>query len=137
MADDLNTPRAVAALFNLVKGAEKALKPEGALTPEAARRVLAALGRMDEVVGVWYEPPAMEGVKKAGVSAGEPEEVPMEALDPVARDLVVRRGEAKDAKDWALADKLREELRGKFGLVLKDVKGGGVLVLRETEGIGA
>jgi cysteinyl-tRNA synthetase len=142
MADDLNTPRAVASLFTLVKGAEKALKAgEGALSAGAARRMLEALARMDEVVGVFYEPPPMDGVRKAAVSGGEPAAVALDSLDPEARDLVERRGTAKEAKDWALADQLREELRGRFGLLLKDVKGGGVQVLREAaaevEGVGA
>ncbi len=137
MADDLNTPRAVAALFTLVKGAEKALKPaEGGLSPAGARRLLEALARMDEVVGVFYEPPPLDGVKKAAVSAGEPEAVALEELAPEARDLVERRGRAKEAKEWALADELRGELRLRFNLVLKDVKDGGVEVLREGEGEG-
>lgn len=47
LADDLNTPRAAAALFDLVKQAEKGLK-EG-MTPGVAQAYLQGLQQMDKV----------------------------------------------------------------------------------------
>jgi cysteinyl-tRNA synthetase len=61
MADDLNTPRAAAALFTLVKGAEKALKQQQRqLSGPSAALLLDAMHRMDAVLGVFYEPAAGE-----------------------------------------------------------------------------
>jgi len=132
MADDLNTPRAAAALFTLVKGAEKALKSTpSSLPPSEARKVLAALERMDAVLGIFYDPPSVEGGAEGGGEEGGPGVVTVAELPAEAQELVRRRGEAKERKEWGEADKCREELKTRFGVVLKDVKGGEVQIVRE------
>lgn len=130
MADDLNTPRAAAALFTLVKNAEKAVKG-GALTATGAKHLMEALERMDTVLGIFYEPPAIKGVKKEAVASGKPTTVLLEELPPEVQDLIARRREAKESKNWVLADELRDELKTKYKVVLKDVKGGSLQITRE------
>ena len=56
LSDDLNTPKAVAALFKLVGAAEKALKGVE-ISTAAAQSVLGAIQRMDSVFGVLYKVP--------------------------------------------------------------------------------
>lgn len=132
MADDLNTPRAAAALFTLVKGAEKALKSTPcSLPPSEARKVLVALERMDEVLGIFYDPPSVEGEGEGGDEGGGPVMVTLTDLPVKAQELVRKRGEAKERKKWGEADGYRDELKSKFGVVLKDVKGGEVQIVRE------
>jgi cysteinyl-tRNA synthetase len=132
MADDLNTPRAAAALFALVKGAEKALKSTpSSLPPSEARKVVVALERMDEVLGIFYDPPSVEGGGEGGKEGGGPVVVTLAELPVEAQELVRRRGEAKERKEWGEADECRDALKTRFGVVLKDVKGGEVQIVRE------
>jgi cysteinyl-tRNA synthetase len=83
LADDFNTAKALAALYEWVGEANKL--PEGAGDAHL-REMLGVLG--------------LEGLL-------EREEGP----PPEAEDLARRRAEARDAKDWAEADRLRDELR--------------------------
>ena len=95
MNDDLNTPTALAALHEL-RGACL----QGAWGGEAAREALQFLRRADEVLGVirWEE------------SAEEDAEV---------QALVDARDQARADKNWAEADRLRDELQA-LGIVTED-----------------
>ena len=98
LADDFNTPRALAALFEWIGEANKL---DG--TGDAhLREMLGVLG--------------LESLVEAD------EEAPAEALD-----LAVRRTEARAAKDWAEADRLRDELRS-MGWEVRDGPQGPELV---------
>eukprot|EP00168_Porphyra_purpurea_P021154 TRINITY_DN9279_c0_g1_i1.p3 TRINITY_DN9279_c0_g1~~TRINITY_DN9279_c0_g1_i1.p3 ORF type:complete len:225 (-),score=102.96 TRINITY_DN9279_c0_g1_i1:81-755(-) len=68
MDDDLNTPRAAAALFGLVAAAEKAVKG-GGLSPPSAAAVDACLADFDAVFGIAYTPP-VEGGGAAAAGGG-------------------------------------------------------------------
>ena len=94
MDDDLNTPAAVATLFDAVKQANA----EDDLGAAAA---------------------ALEIVRVLGLEiGGGPSDVP----DDIAA-LVADRDEARAAKDWATADRLRAELEA-AGYVVEDTPGG-------------
>ena len=96
--DDLNLPKAFAALFELVRQTNA--------SETKSIDVLKAFERMDKVLGVVFF-----GRKDA-------EEVPAD----VAR-LLEDRAAARAAKDWALSDKLRDEIASK-GWIVKDSKEG-------------
>lgn len=133
MDDDLNTPRAAAALFGLVGGAEKALKA-GGLSAATASAIDDCLLDFDIVFGIYYKPP----VPAAAAAGGR--EVPTAADTPMAgggggggdgvsvelRQLLAEREAARAAKDWARADEIRGQL-GAAGWVVKDTPAGGVL----------
>ncbi|MDF1566462.1 MAG: cysteine--tRNA ligase [Spirochaetaceae bacterium] len=85
LGEDLNTPRALAEVWGLVK--------DDALPP--AER-LAALLDMDGVLGLKLDEAGQED------AAG--------SVDEELADLLRRRDEARNAKDWAAADEIRDEL---------------------------
>lgn len=126
LLDDLSMPRAAASFIGVVKAAEqefkKLAKDDGAsldLVGLAATRD--ALEKMDQVFGIFYEVPLTNDEEKA---AEEEEVVPDEVLD-----LVSQRSAAKEAKDWELADSLRNRIT-ELGFVVKDVKGGEPIISR-------
>ncbi|MCA3736853.1 MAG: cysteine--tRNA ligase [Phenylobacterium sp.] len=92
LEDDLNTPAAMAELFGLATALETATGPGRA---EAKGRLLASARLMGFLFGdpeAWFQ---------GGVD---------EALKARIDDLVARRSQARAAKDWAAADKIRDEL---------------------------
>ncbi len=102
LADDLNVSGALGALFRLVRESHAALD-RGEL-PDGSRRVLReTLARLDGVLGVL----AREA----------------EILDADVEALIVRRTEARKSRNWAEADRIRNELAGR-GILLEDTPQG-------------
>lgn len=106
LTDDLNAPQALAVAWALVR--DEALSPEERLT---------TLVRMDEVLGL-------------GVETWQPEPL---TLAPEVAALVRRREEARRARDFATADRLREELRAR-GYLVEDTAEGPKLKRVSVEG---
>ncbi len=109
LADDLNVSKALAALFGFVKEVNKAV--EKGLAPGDRDRVLAALDRVDRVLGV-LDPAQWEA--EGAEARGDDAEIDA---------LVQKRQEARAAKDWAEADRVRDELTA-LGIVLEDTPQG-------------
>lgn len=138
MDDDLNTPRAAAALFGLVGAAEKALKA-GGLSAATAAAVDGCLLDFDVVFGIFYTPPVPAAAAAAAAGGGEvPSAVATAAaagggggdgngVSAELQQLLAEREAARAAKDWARADEIRGQL-GAAGWVVKDTPAGGVLV---------
>lgn len=126
LRDDLSMPRASAALFSLVKEAEKEFKKQKMNDDSAEMDIVGlqaigtAMDQMDQIFGIFYEVPQsiFETEQNSGEEAGVPEEV---------MELVQKRTNAKEEKDWELADSLRSRITG-LGYTVKDVKGGDPLV---------
>jgi cysteinyl-tRNA synthetase len=103
MDDDFNTPDALTAMFNLATDANRYLqKPE--VTRGSLDAILTRFAAMDEVLGVL---------------AGEAEDL----VDEEIEALIVERGEARKAKNWARADEIRDLLTAR-GIVLEDTPQG-------------
>ena len=96
--DDLNLPKAFAALFELVRETNASLT--------RSQGVLDAFRRMDEVLGVIF------------FGKKEREEIP----EDVSR-LLAARAAARAGKNWAESDRLRDEIAAK-GWLVKDSKEG-------------
>ena len=102
--DDLNTPKAFAALFELVRHANAQL--QGGLPPAQAASVLDVFKRMDSVLGVIFFGKAAKAEVPAEIQA-----------------LLDQRAEARKAKNWAESDRLRDEIAA-AGWLVKDSKDG-------------
>jgi len=118
LKDDLSMPRAAASLFNLVKAAEKELRKEEDQDTAGLVAIRKALAQMDRVMGVFYQVPSTHCKEEEEKDV----EIPNEVLD-----LVSRRTSAKEAKDWDLADSLRQRIT-ELGYAVKDVKGGDPII---------
>lgn len=103
--DDLNTPKAFAALFELVRHAN-AWMQGGDVPPASAAAILGVFRRMDSVLGVIF------------FGKSEKAEVP-----PEIQALLNQRSEARKAKNWAESDRIRDEIAA-AGWVVKDSRDG-------------
>jgi cysteinyl-tRNA synthetase len=102
--DDMNTPFAVALLFDALAGANSAAD---AGDQEAARTLAQAINVLFSAMGL-----ALNG------HGGD--------IDSASSDLVAQRDAARAAKDWAAADRLRDELVT-LGWVVEDSPQGTVI----------
>ena len=102
--EDLNTPKAFAALFELVRHANAQL--QGGLPPAAAAAALEVFKRMDSVLGVVFFGKAAKAEVPAEIQA-----------------LLDQRAEARKAKNWAESDRLRDAIAA-AGWLVKDSKDG-------------
>ena len=100
MEDDLNTADAISAIFEAVRFANSMEKPSKAET-EYALNMIKELGG---VLGL---------LKNAG----------KKNLDEEIEALIAQRAEARKNKDWALADKIRDDLKVR-GIALLDTPDG-------------
>ena len=102
MEDDLNTADAIAALFELVRDINVKLGAQPARADVAAASEL--FEELTGVLGLLYD-------RKA------------ELLDEDIEELIEARTAARKAKNWAEADRIRDELTAK-GIVLEDTPQG-------------
>jgi cysteinyl-tRNA synthetase len=109
LADDFNTPRALAAVFDWVREANR--------RTEAGEQVGDA--DLREMLGVL----ALDGLLDADAAAGGP--------DAAAQELLERRQAARAGKDYAEADRMRDELAA-LGWEVRDGADGAQLVPRAS-----
>lgn len=102
MDDDFNTANAVSVLFELVRAVNSAEQTEP--TRAGAAQALAFLHELTDVLGLLY-------------SRRE------ESLDEKVEALIAKRQEARKSRNWAEADRIRDELK-EMGIELKDTKQG-------------
>ncbi|HEV7772924.1 MAG TPA: cysteine--tRNA ligase [Conexibacter sp.] len=107
LADDFNTPRALATVFDWVREANRRSET-GVAVGDADLR---------EMLGVF----ALDALLDADTAAGGP--------DAAAHELLERREAARAARDFAEADRLRDELAA-LGWEVRDSAGGPTLVPR-------
>ena len=102
MDDDLNVSAALAAVFDLVREANRRIDARSLSTGDAAS-VLAALRDLDRVLGVLPDEDT--------------------GLDPRIAALLEQRLAARAARDWARSDELRRELLD-LGIAVEDTRDG-------------
>lgn len=104
MDDDLNTADAIAALFELARDINVVLAGEEKPGKAACEQAMALFGQLADVLGLLYER------KK-------------ESLDDEIEALIAARTAARKAKNWAEADRIRDELKAR-NIVLEDTPQG-------------
>lgn len=112
MEDDFNTSEALAAMFELAREINR-LRGEDA--PRAAA-LAARLRQLGGVLGILQEDPDVY-LRGGAASAGEG------LSDAGIEALIASRTAAKAARDWASADRIRDQLKEQ-GVVLEDGPGG-------------
>jgi cysteinyl-tRNA synthetase len=100
--DDLNISAALAAVFELVREANRRIDARSMSTTDAGR-ITAWLRDVDRVLGVLPDDP--------------------EALDPALQRLLDERAAARTNRDWAASDRLRDALAER-GIVVEDTRDG-------------
>jgi len=110
MDDDLNTPEALAALFDLVAAGNRAMD-QGSTTASEAAAVLAGLARIDRVLGVLEQAEARP--------------------DAEVLALAEARNRARKERNWAEADRMRDALAAK-GWEIRDTPEGPKLKPRRS-----
>ena len=102
MDDDLNTADAIAAIFDLAKFINSEEKSDWALGVfEAAKGIMRELG---DVIGIFTR-------------------TTEDTISDEAKALIEKRNKARAEKDWALSDKIRDELQA-MGIEVADTRQG-------------
>lgn len=110
MADDLNSPMVISALFDWVRHFNSLAEGQQTITAEDLATLRATVNRWAfDILGLRDE-------KQAHTAGGD-------MLTPLVNMLLDMRMEAKAAKNWALSDHIRDELT-KIGIRVKDRKDG-------------
>ncbi|HYE35288.1 cysteine--tRNA ligase [Methylocaldum sp.] len=129
MNDDFNTAEAIAVLFDLAREVNKART----VNPAEAEKLAATLRRMGGVLGLlqadpedWFKGKPHTIKPTGGVSFGGSAPItfiPAAYSDEKIDELIQQRLDARKNKDWATADRIRDELKEQ-GIVLEDATGG-------------
>jgi cysteinyl-tRNA synthetase len=100
MDDDLNTADAIAAIFDIVYAVNTGLSNEAANAQQAVRKALDTIRELGNVLGLF--------TKKKETS-----------LDKEIEGLIGQREKARQEKNWAVADEIRDRLKA-MNIELKD-----------------
>lgn len=103
MDDDLNTADGVAAVFDLVKEINTKILDKN-VSKNVCEVAAKVFDELCDVLGILYNRKSND-------------------LDAEIEDLIAQRQEARANKDWATADKIRDDLKAR-GIILKDTPQG-------------
>ncbi len=114
MDDDFNTPVALSVLFDLARELNKVKEA----APETANALAATLKSLSGLLGILQDDPD-SFLKGSITNADAPNEAAPYCSDEQIEQQIQARIDAKKAKNWALADQIRDELKGQ-GVILED-----------------
>ena len=120
--DDFSVPKALAEIHNTVRAGNSALASGDA---EQASALAAQVRAMAAVLGV--DPVAWDN---AGGNAGGDTDRTLDALDTLVQAELQRRTEARAAKNWAVADEVRDRLAA-AGIEVTDTADGPTWQIKE------
>lgn len=106
LENDLNTPLALAAIYDLVSSVNLGLK-ENKINFEEAQKVISVLKEFDRIIGVIFKS-----------YAARKKELPVEI-----KQLLFERKKARNEKNFKLADEIRAEISA-LGYLVKDTPAG-------------
>jgi cysteinyl-tRNA synthetase len=127
MDDDFNTPVAVSVLFDLARELNKNKDNDA----ERAGELAVSLKKLGDLLGVLQEDPEVwfkgNVISLRGTASIVPRvtgTIQIDTLsDEVIEQKIQQRLEAKKAKNWALADQIRNQLKEQ-GIILEDAPNG-------------
>lgn len=96
--DDLNVPAAMAALFQIIRKANRLVMKQG-LDRHAARKIMGGLRKVDKVLNIF--------------------DLEQRPKDARVEQLILEREEARRHKDWDKADRIRDRLQA-MGVQVRD-----------------
>jgi cysteinyl-tRNA synthetase len=118
LEDDLNTARALAAIFDMVREANSAAD-HGELRQDDRARLLSGLAQFDEIFAVLKDDDDEKMIRVRGST-----EPPAGRIsDGEVNRLIEERSAAKNARDFARADAIRKQLAD-AGILVEDTKEG-------------
>ena len=103
MDDDLNTADGLATIFELVKDINTKVLDKN-VSKKVVETAITVFDELCDVLGILYNRKSND-------------------LDAEIEELIAKRQEARANKDWATADRIRDELKGR-GIILKDTPQG-------------
>jgi len=112
MGDDFNTSEAVAVLFDIARECNRVKE----LHPISAQKLAGLLKTLGFVLGILQRDP--EEYLQGGVSEQSENQITASQID----QLVAQRTTARESKDWAESDRIRDELMSQ-GVILEDGTG--------------
>lgn len=118
LADDINTARALAAVFDLVREANTAMDG-GAFRQQNAPRAIAAMEKFDSVLALLVDDDE-EKLRKLGFGVAK-ERMSSEEIER----LIEERTAAKKRRDFKRSDEIRQKLADS-GILIEDMKDGSV-----------
>lgn len=127
LEDDLNTARALAAIFDMVREANTAAD-HGELKQDDKAPLLSALDQFDEIFAVIQDDDAEKMARAAAWAKAhgllEDSKLPVNVIsDEEVERLIAQRTAAKKARDFALSDGIRAKL-SEAGIAVEDTKDG-------------
>ncbi len=109
MDDDFNTPKAIAALFEMAKEMNRFASYHGSINRKIRERILDTYRELGSVLGILEEKPRKEAE--------------LEFVENLVQIIVDIREELRKMKAYDISDRIREELR-KTGIELQDTPEG-------------
>jgi cysteinyl-tRNA synthetase len=105
MADDLQTPKAFAAIFDFIKNTNSILDSRN-LSQSEKDAIGQLISDLNEIFGVFHLPSAQ--------------------ISAAALELIEKRNQARIERNWQLSDSLRDELLQKHSIAIEDTPKGSI-----------
>ncbi len=116
MDDDFNTALAVGILFDLVSDINAALHRGEVFSRQAWQAARKLVEEFNNVLGIFKTAPDGKIILDSGMAAGE-------LTERLIQLIIDLRQQARAKKDWATADKIRDDLKA-LGIILEDTPKG-------------
>ena len=107
MDNDFNSRDAIASIFDLVREVNKYLEG-GSISKASIEAIIAAFDEFDDRLTIFKDPTGGMG---------------NEVVEELMQVLIDLRQEAREKKDWALADSIRDKLK-ELGITIEDTSDG-------------